>query len=97
MSHKCGYLKCSNAIGLFLAILFAICFAWYFINPVKQEMHLAMFKITYYGFQEMNLIGFILGAAQSYIWAYVAVAVWYLVGCCMKPGSDMKSGSCCKE
>ena len=74
-----------------MVILFAVCFSWYFIHPVEQEMHLAMFKMSYFGFEEMNVAGFFLGAIQTYIWAYLAVGLWSLVGCCNKPG-----GGCCK-
>ena len=88
---KCDYWKCSNAIGLFLVGLFAICFLWFFINPVEQELHLALFKLSYWGFAEMNVAGFFLGAIQSYLWAYLAVGLWSLVGCCMK------GGDCCSK
>lgn len=91
MSHtKCNFWKCSNAIGLFLVALFAVCFAWYFIHPVEQEMHLAMFRMFYLGFEEMNFAGFVLGTIQTYFWGYLGVALWTLVGCCMK------GGDCCK-
>lgn len=86
---KCSYLKCANRIGLFLAILFALCFVWYFIRPVGQEIHLAMFRMSYFGFSGMNLTSFIFGAVQTYIWAYIILGIWRLVGCCPK--------KCCKE
>lgn len=88
---KCNYWKCSNAVGLFLVALFTICFAWYFINPAEQELHMAMFRMSYLGFEEMNLLGFVLGAIQTYIWGYLAVALWELVGCCTK------TGGCCNK
>ncbi|MBI2463581.1 hypothetical protein HYV57_01345 [Candidatus Peregrinibacteria bacterium] len=94
MTHaKCNYWKCSNAIGLFLVILFVLCFAWYFIRPVEQELHLQLFRMSIVGFEEMNAIGFILGAIQSYILGYLGVGIWTLVGCCMKSGES--HGSCC--
>jgi len=80
MTHSnSNYWKCANKVGLFLVVLFAICFAWYFINPVEQEMHLAMFKMSYLGFEEMNAAGFLLGAVQTYIWGYLAVALWKFI------------------
>lgn len=92
MAKKCNYLKCGNAVGLFLVVLFAVCFAWYFIHPVEQEMHLAMFKMSYLGFEEMNVVGFFLGAVQTYVWGYLVVGLWGVMGRMMK--SD---GCCCKE
>ena len=87
---KCSYIHCSHRVGLFLVILFVVCFAWYFINPVEQEMHLQMFKVSYLGFSGMNLTSFILGAIQTYIWAYLGVGIWQLVGCCFTSKSCSK-------
>ncbi len=91
MKGSCNFWRCANRVGLFLAILFAICFLWFYINPVEQEMHLSMFRISYLGFEEMNFTGFVLGAVQSYLWAYVGLGVWQLVGYCFKPSE------CCKN
>lgn len=77
----CSYWKCANRVGLFFLIIFVICFAWYFINTAEREAHLAMWRIAFLGLQEMNFAGFILGAIQTYIWAYIVVGAWYLVSC----------------
>jgi hypothetical protein len=79
--NNCNYLECANRVGLFLTILFVICFAWYYIHPVEQELHLKLFQISYFGFSGMNFISFIFGAIQTYIWGYIAVGVGWLVGC----------------
>ena len=81
---KCNYWKCANLIGLFLVILFTVCFFWYFIRPIEQDLHLRLFKMAYLGFSGMNPLSFIFGAIQTYIWAYIGVGIWYLVGCCYK-------------
>jgi len=73
---------------MFLALLFVLCFAWYFIHPIEQEMHLQMFRISYLGFTGMNLTSFILGLVQTYLWGYIGLGVWMLVGCCFKSGSE---------
>lgn len=78
---KCNWWQCGNKLGLFLVLLYIICFAWYFIYPVEQEMHLAMFKMSYVGFDDMNVVSFILGAVQTYIWGYIFGALWMLVRC----------------
>ncbi len=85
---KCGYWRCSNAVGLFLAILFIICFAWLYINPVEADLHLRLFKLSFLGFSGINFVSFIFGLIQSYIWAYIGVGIWMLVGCCFKSGKD---------
>ncbi len=81
---KCNYWKCANSIGLFLVILFAICFFWYFMRPIEQDLHLRLFKMAFLGFNNMNPLSFIFGAIQTYIWAYIGVGIWYLIGCCYK-------------
>jgi hypothetical protein len=90
MKGHCNFWKCAHAIGIFLAILFAICFAWYFVNPVDQELHMRMLRMSYIGFSDMNLVSFVLGLVQTYVWAYVGVGIWHLVGCCQKSGTCKK-------
>jgi hypothetical protein len=86
-SGKCDFWKCSNRVGLALVVAFVICFFWYFVNPMGRELHMALFKLSYLGFSGMNFASFILGAVQTYIWGYIAVGIWHLVGCCAKGGS----------
>ena len=83
-NNNCSYWKCANRVGLFLAILFVICFLWYFVNPVEQTAHLQILKMSYLGFSGMNFTSFVLGLIQTYIWAYIGVGIWQLVGCCIK-------------
>lgn len=94
MKEHCNYWKCANRIGLFLVILYVICFAWYFINPAEQATHLQMFKFSYLGFNGMDFVSFLSGAVQTYIWAYIGLGVWQVVGCCHKSGTS-KDGKCC--
>jgi len=84
--EKCSYWRCANSIGLFLLILFTLCFVWFYINPAQQTLHLDLLELTFIGYDGMNAKSFALGAAQSYIWAYVGLAIWQLVGCCFKVG-----------
>ncbi|NCS99430.1 hypothetical protein GW765_00415 [Candidatus Parcubacteria bacterium] len=72
------YLKQSHKIGMFLALLFIICFFWFYVNQAEQGLHMALFRMSYIGFQDMNFLGFILGLIQSYIWGYVAIGAWQL-------------------
>ncbi|MBT3948861.1 hypothetical protein HOF40_02120 [Candidatus Parcubacteria bacterium] len=78
----------ANHIGFFFVLLFVVCFAWYFIHPVEQEMHLAMFRMSFFGFSGMNFVSFVLGAIQVYVWGYILVGLGYLMslvcGCCKK-------------
>ena len=88
--NNCSYLQCANRAGLLLVILFVLCFVWYYIRPVEQELHLKLLKLSFYGFTNMNVGSFILGVIQSYIWGYIAVGAWQLVGCCCKPTESDK-------
>lgn len=74
-----NYLKQANSIGLFLASLFTICFIWYYIMSVERELHLSLFRMTFLWFKTMNISSFILGIIQSYLWAYVGLAIWRIV------------------
>ncbi|NQT49865.1 hypothetical protein HQ571_04185 [Candidatus Kuenenbacteria bacterium] len=78
---KCCSWKCANHLGMFFLVLFVICFLWYYIRPVEQEMHLSMLKMSFFGFDGMNVMSFILGAIQAYIWGFIVSGVWALVGC----------------
>lgn len=78
----CNYWRCAHHIGLFLAVLFVLCFFWGFIHPVEPAFHLSSLRLAFFGFSGFNLLSFILGLIQSYIAAYIGVGIWYLVGCC---------------
>ncbi|MEK9183315.1 MAG: hypothetical protein AAB849_02290 [Patescibacteria group bacterium] len=84
--EKCNYGKCANSIGLFLAILFVLCFAKLAWDPTESDLHLRLLKLTFFGFSGVNVASFILGLAQSYVAAYIGVGIWQLVGCCFKKG-----------
>lgn len=83
-NKNCSYIKCANRVGLFLAVLFVICFVWYYINPAERELHQSLLKLTYIGFSGMNAVSFVLGALQTYVWGYIIVGIWKYVGCCLK-------------
>lgn len=89
MDNQCGFWRCANRLGLFLVILFTLCFLWIFIHPVETELHLKSLRLAFFGFTDLNLGSFVLGAVQSYLWAYVGLGIWRVVGCCFN-----KSGSC---
>lgn len=71
-----------NHVGVFLALLFILCFVWYWLLPVHQELHLQLLELSFFGYNGMNVTSFILGLVQSYIWGYIGVALWRLAGCC---------------
>jgi uncharacterized membrane protein YesL len=77
------YFKHANRIGIFLALLFIICFAWYWIRPMHQSLQMQIMEYSFFGFKSMNFFSFILGLIQSYIWGYIGVALWHISsGCC---------------
>lgn len=93
-----------HKLGIFLVLMYLVCFAWYFVHPVEQEMHLAMLRMSFFGFTSMNFVSFLFGLVQVYIWGYVAVLLWHLTmllgGCGMKDkckGGECKGGCCEKK
>lgn len=87
---KCNFWKCANRIGLFLVLLFALCFVWYWVRPAEQELHLKLLRMAFLGFNGMTWGSFFLGAIQTYVWAYIGLGIWQVVGCCLKAGSCKK-------
>jgi len=76
-----NFWKLGTKIGLFFIIIFITCFAWYFIrggNTELLQLHNNLLAITFFGWSGMNLASFILGLIQSFIWGYIAVALWRL-------------------
>lgn len=91
MHHKhCNYWRCANRIGLFLVALYVICFFWYFVNPSARELHLQLFELSYLGYSGMNVVSFISGALQTYVWAYIGLGLWQVLGCCFTSGDCQK-------
>jgi len=85
----CSFWKCAHHIGLFLALIFIICFFW--VRPADTaDLHLKLLRMAFLGFDGLNAKSFILGIMQSYLWAYAGVGLWLLAGCCMKPGQCKK-------
>lgn len=89
-------LKCAHRLGLLFAFLFVLCFTgWWRLglwDAGLKELHADLLRLTFIGFDDFNVKSFLLGLLQSYIWAYVAVILWHLAGCC-------SMGSCkeCKK
>lgn len=85
----CSYWKCANRVGLFLSLLFIICFFW--VRPTDlKDLHQDLLRMAFLGFDGLNAKSFVLGLLQSYLWAFVGVGLWRLVGCCMKDGQCKK-------
>lgn len=85
---SCGFWRCANRVGLFLLILFVICFVWHYVYPVDNDLRVKLFKMAYPGFSGMSLGSFVIGAIETYIYAYIGVGLWYLVGCCHARGDQ---------
>lgn len=87
MKPKCGFWKCGTYVGFFLAVLFVVCFAWFYIRGGSseiKELHNNLFVLSFFGWSGMNAASFFFGLVQSFIWGYIATGLWYLVGCCWK-------------
>lgn len=85
----CGFWKCAHHLGIFFALLFIICFFWW--RPADlRDFHLSGLRMAFLGFDGFNAKSFVLGLVQSYLWAYVGIALWLIAGCCMKSGQCEK-------
>lgn len=74
-------------VGCFLALLFVACFAWFWIRPVHQGLHMQLMELSFFGFSGLNFMSFLAGLIQSFIWGSVGVALWRLSGeCCSRCG-----------
>ena len=73
--------KLGTRIGLFFAILFVVCFVWFFVrggSPEIEQLHDNLFALSFFGWSGMNAVSFLLGLIQTFIWGYVVVALWNL-------------------
>ncbi|MFH0987996.1 MAG: hypothetical protein V1763_01345 [Parcubacteria group bacterium] len=68
--------------GLFLVVLFVICFIWYFVMPAQQDLMLSQLQMSFFWFSGMNFWSFILGAIQTFIWGLIISVIWCgIMGC----------------
>ena len=68
-------------LSVFFAILFTVCFIWFYIRGGGNELtqlHNNLLALAFFGWSGMNAISFILGIIQSFIWGYIATGLWYL-------------------
>lgn len=83
-----SFLKHGNHIGIFLALIYIIAFAWYWVHPVQQQLNMQSFELSFFGFTGINGASFFKGLIQTYIWGYILVALWnlstYITNCCKK-------------
>ncbi len=77
-----GCVPFSNKLGIFLVILYTLCFFWYFVNPSGQELHLKLFRMMFLGFEEMNAYYYWFGAVQVFVWAWIVGYFWHWVMAC---------------
>lgn len=86
MDNK-NFWKQGSRIGVFFVILFVICFAWFYVRnggPELKELHSSLFALSFFGWSGMNIVSFLLGIAQSFIWGFVLVILWDLSGAFFK-------------
>lgn len=76
-------LKKALRFSLFLVALFAVCFFWYWARPAAQDLMLQNMQMSYFWFSGMNVLSFISGAVQTFVWGMIIAGLWKLtVGCC---------------
>ena len=69
------FIKKANQLGIFLVLLFVICFFGYYLKG-QTELHLQLLRLTFFGYSGMNVVSFILAAIQAYVAGYVLVGLW---------------------
>jgi len=73
---KQANLKQAHRLGLFFVTLLALCYAWFYIQPVERDLHLRLFRLSFFYFTDMGLMSLISGVIQTYLWGYIGVAAW---------------------
>ena len=85
------WVKYSNHLGIFLALLFILCFVWTWVHPVQYDLHQRFLELWFYGYTGTNVVSVFLGIVQSFIWGYIGVGLWNFA-CCLTG-----CGKCCKK
>lgn len=68
--------------GVFIAVIYALCFLWLWFGPDKG-LHLQLFQNSFLWFSGVNFWSFVAGLVQSFIWGIVVFVLFKLiVGCC---------------
>ncbi|MDP4001259.1 MAG: hypothetical protein Q8P83_03390 [bacterium] len=83
MNGQNNFWKLGTKLGLFFAIIFSVCFIWFFLrggNEEIRQLHDNLFALTFFGWSGMNGASFILGLIQSFVWGYISMALWYVAG-----------------
>ena len=83
--HPKTYSKLALQTGLLFGGLYVLCFLWPWMRGLNAELsalHFKMWQIAFFGYTGMNVMSFIVGLVQSFIWGAVAVGVWRLMGWC---------------
>ncbi len=78
-----NWIKQGTKVGVFFVILFIICFGWLYLRGGSFEirvLHNNLLILSFFGFSGLNFSSFVAGVVQSFIWGYVAVALWRLAG-----------------
>lgn len=78
--YCCGeknFAKMGLFFGVLLAILYVLCFFWYFAikAPVLQELHLNLLRLSFIWWNGMDFASFISGLVQAFIWGWIVAVV----------------------
>ena len=67
-------------VGILSVVFFLLCMAWGLLltDPVLKELHVNLLRIALPGFS-MSLIGFIIGAVESFIYGWIFGALFSLL------------------
>ena len=74
MNNK-DFWKKGTTLGIFFAILFIVCFAWFFIRGGTEavwDLHSKMMAMSFFGWRGPDLGSFI----QSFVWGYIGLLLW---------------------
>jgi len=79
MNGQSNFWRTGTKLGLFFVVIFTVCFIWYFLRGGSAELrqlHNDLLALAFFGWTGMNFFSFVLGLVQSFIWGYIAVALW---------------------
>ena len=78
--------KTGNVVGVISLVFFLFCMAWGAVlsDPILQELHVNILRITYPGFA-MSFIGAIIGIVEAFIygWVFGALFAWLCKKACI--------------
>lgn len=96
---KKGFTSCGLTLGYFGVFLYLICIAGGYVllrSPEAMELHKVLLAVTFPGFVWLSAGSFFYGLVLSFVYGWIAAALFHLA--CRLAGTckDGEHGSCCR-